>query len=982
MKWVYNKKRITTRKLPLKRIVIAIVALVIVPLIVFRPVSAAIAFRAAATANNAGGAGNLSIAMPTGTVQNDVMVAVIGVRGGTGVTITAPTGWVELNTTTSLTSIRSSMFYKVAGASEAGPYSFTFSVSNKASGVISSYSGVDLVSPIVKNNVQANASSTTMTAPSVNTTHDNSWVVAGFTTATGTTVTPGSSMTERGEDASTGAGAGSRTTTQLQDINQTTAGSTGTKTATAGGGAVNIGHIAVLTPKINMKMSAYRWFQNADSTTPGTALALQNTAASAGAGPVRLQMLTHIEDGKTSPYYGVKLKYATRGADNVCDASGTNETYQDIVSRTKTKSARPATGANDASAGSNPWGTPAYAAGRPDDYTSFNQLTMSFPTSQYLKLTDFGFNVPSTATIHGVRIVTNAWSDFYDPGNDEVYLAASLVKAGTVGGSPTNLTITSTSTTNHIEYPTSMYGNTLTPSDVNSSSFGVAFQAEVSFTPSGNTANVNSVSVQVVYSDGGTVQFQQNATPVDGAQAVNGGLTHSSDPITLGSYNESNIAATQPNGANQTSGDLLHDFSLNLGSLSAGTYCFMAFRDDDTALGTTHDVIPQLTILSSQTTQANYRWFDNANSATPGAVLAAQDTAASKAVNAPFRLRQRLAIDSGTLGVGGQAFKLQYAEKVGTCDIGFSGETYADLDNSTLPEANYGATGSNDMSNGEVGTWSNPSNATGTSNSSYATFNSPGFSGSLTSMQLKVTNFGFSIPTNATISSVTVQVYGGSTDLSGDYQNTDLYDRQLVLYDMPSGSSAGTDYIDAATQPSPINQTPAQWGLSLTPADVNDSGFGFAVAAHAGYDDINLQSTQVFIDAISIAVYYTLPAGPLEYYNNTSVSDLTTITSSGNDPTNASRPTVYQSYRETDTFTNNVASISAGSDGIWDFAITSTASASGKTYCIRTVKADNSPLEVYSNIPEISITAAGPTLNQMTRGGGGVVNGLKQNYTW
>ena len=107
----------------------------------FQPVQAAIAHRATSTGNNAGGGTSLSIATPTGTIAGDVMVAVISVRGGTGVTITA-TGWTLINSNDSTTVLKSSTYYRVATANEATTQSFTFAT-QKASGVITSYSGVD-----------------------------------------------------------------------------------------------------------------------------------------------------------------------------------------------------------------------------------------------------------------------------------------------------------------------------------------------------------------------------------------------------------------------------------------------------------------------------------------------------------------------------------------------------------------------------------------------------------------------------------------------------------------------------------------------------------------------------------------------------------------------------------------------------------------------------------------------------------------------
>jgi hypothetical protein len=76
--------------------------------------------------------------------------------------------------------------------------------------------------------------------------------------------------------------------------------------------------------------------------------------------------------------------------------------------------------------------------------------------------------------------------------------------------------------------------------------------------------------------------------------------------------------------------------------------------------------------------------------------LANQNTAAKNIyVGQNFRLRLNIAVDGNGIAAAGASQKLQYAERSGTCDTGFSGETYADvtaaspisyLDNSNLTD--------------------------------------------------------------------------------------------------------------------------------------------------------------------------------------------------------------------------------------------------------------------------------------------------------
>lgn len=139
---------------------------------------AAVAFRGSSTATKASGTGltSLSIAMPTGTVQNDILIAVI--TNGTGITITAPTGWTSVGATNSTATIRQTVFWKRAASGEAGPYSFTQGTTTTAmTGGISSFSGcVTTGTPYVAGTAGTGAS-TTLSAVGVVPSVANSMIV-------------------------------------------------------------------------------------------------------------------------------------------------------------------------------------------------------------------------------------------------------------------------------------------------------------------------------------------------------------------------------------------------------------------------------------------------------------------------------------------------------------------------------------------------------------------------------------------------------------------------------------------------------------------------------------------------------------------------------------------------------------------------------------------------------------------------------------
>lgn len=212
----------------------------------------AIGFRSAASANNGGGSTSLTIAGPGGLVANDVMIAAVSVRGGSGTTITAPAGWASVNTIDNGTTIRMAIYYKVATGAEPASYVWSFSSAQKASGGIQVFSNVDTAAPI---DVEAGQSATTeaggsLSTPSITTTIANTRLVASFAVATGTTFTPPGGMTERYDTASTGGGARTRTASEGAETTQVAAGSTGTKTATsgAGSGVAGVAHLLALRP--------------------------------------------------------------------------------------------------------------------------------------------------------------------------------------------------------------------------------------------------------------------------------------------------------------------------------------------------------------------------------------------------------------------------------------------------------------------------------------------------------------------------------------------------------------------------------------------------------------------------------------------------------------------------------------------------------------------------------------------------------------
>ena len=109
----------------------------------------------------------------------------------------------------------------------------------------------------------------------------------------------------------------------------------------------------------------------------------------------------------------------------------------------------------------------------------------------------------------------------------------------------------------------------------------------------------------------------------------------------------------------------------------------------DTLIDTWTEDSSRITITAASVfTQSAYRWYENADSLTPGAVLADTNaTGTVVAVDADFRLRLLLHNSGGSAEISNEAFKLQYATLSGSC----SASTYADVTAATAIAYNNNA---------------------------------------------------------------------------------------------------------------------------------------------------------------------------------------------------------------------------------------------------------------------------------------------------
>lgn len=123
-----------------------------------------------------------------------------------------------------------------------------------------------------------------------------------------------------------------------------------------------------------------------------------------------------------------------------------------------------------------------------------------------------------------------------------------------------------------------------------------------------------------------------------------------------------------------------------------------------------------------------------------------------------------------------------------------------------------------------------------------------------TSAQLLASNFGFAIPLTATITGVLVEIKRAQTAGAGS-----LIDQLVRL--TKAGVAGGTNHAAGAWPGALTYQSYGGstdlWGLTLAPADINNSGFGVQLTA----DETGGASATAAVDAIRVTIYYKQVGG-------------------------------------------------------------------------------------------------------------------------
>lgn len=233
-----------------------------------------ITVRSTSTGSTSTSTDRVTINAPAGVSAGDVLVAQLAARGGSGIPLTGPPGWTLAAHNNSTSNIVQAVFYHVVPASPAEPASYTFTwlnTVNDAAGGIADYVGVDPINPVDDVNGEANASSTTATAPALNVTHTTDRLVAMFTAPASSLMTLSGTLKSEWNFHAIGFGI----EIAMGDVNLTTAVAPA-QNATLPSAAVSIGQAIALIPAGGPKIA---FADRTSSNAPAVSISGTNVSA-------------------------------------------------------------------------------------------------------------------------------------------------------------------------------------------------------------------------------------------------------------------------------------------------------------------------------------------------------------------------------------------------------------------------------------------------------------------------------------------------------------------------------------------------------------------------------------------------------------------------------------------------------------------------------------------------------------------------------
>lgn len=185
------------------------------------------------------------------------------------------------------------------------------------------------------------------------------------------------------------------------------------------------------------------------------------------------------------------------------------------------------TTASDSTVGSVAWTNPGNAVLSDNVYAVATSLPAATGVSQYLKLTNWGFALPASAVVDGIRC---DWERKAQATSSLKTNSIKLVKAGTITGTEQLGSDTAFYTTSDVTFShgssANLWGTTWTDAEVNHSGFGVVISVKNLHATVACTASIDFVRLIVAYhtADGlgsQTVDFLNNPRPAGAAGTAN-----------------------------------------------------------------------------------------------------------------------------------------------------------------------------------------------------------------------------------------------------------------------------------------------------------------------------------------------------------------------------------------------------------------------------------------------------------------------------
>ena len=188
------------------------------------------------------------------------------------------------------------------------------------------------------------------------------------------------------------------------------------------------------------------------------------------------------------------------------------------------------TAADDSAVGSITWSNTGNITA--SDNSRASAANGGAPTqAHYLKATNFGFSIPSGATIDGILVeVERKKQNSIGSVSDT---AVKIVKGGTVGSTNKAIGGYWSTTDTYISYGGSsdLWGETWSDSDINATDFGVVFSPTVTGGKGAGVANVDHIRVTVYYTETGSASLSPSISPsLSPSQSPSASISPSSSP--------------------------------------------------------------------------------------------------------------------------------------------------------------------------------------------------------------------------------------------------------------------------------------------------------------------------------------------------------------------------------------------------------------------------------------------------------------------